>query len=137
MQDEHGQVEESYSVSAGLDFPSVGPQHAYLNAIGRAEYESITDDEALDAFQALARNEGIIPALESSHALAHAIKMAYAEPDKEQLLVVNLRAEVIRISSPYTNYLKTKERCNEPLSSPISTPKRRAARRFRPFRDDW
>ncbi len=90
MQDEHGQVEESYSVSAGLDFPSVGPQHAYLNAIGRAEYESITDDEALDAFQALARNEGIIPALESSHALAHAIKMAYAEPDKEQLLVVNL-----------------------------------------------
>ncbi|ENM5889312.1 tryptophan synthase subunit beta [Vibrio mimicus] len=90
MQDEHGQVEESYSVSAGLDFPSVGPQHAYLNAIGRAEYESITDDEALDTFQALARNEGIIPALESSHALAHAIKMAYAEPDKEQLLVVNL-----------------------------------------------
>ncbi|EGR1073314.1 tryptophan synthase subunit beta [Vibrio cholerae] len=90
MQDEHGQVEESYSVSAGLDFPSVGPQHAHLHAIGRAEYESITDDEALDAFQALARNEGIIPALESSHALAHAIKMAYAEPDKEQLLVVNL-----------------------------------------------
>ncbi|MCO4788230.1 tryptophan synthase subunit beta, partial [Vibrio cholerae] len=90
MQDEHGQVEESYSVSAGLDFPSVGPQHAHLHAIGRAEYESITDDEALDAFQALARNEGIIPALESSHALAHAIKMAYAEPEKEQLLVVNL-----------------------------------------------
>ncbi len=90
MQDEHGQVEESYSVSAGLDFPSVGPQHAHLSAIGRAEYVSITDDEALEAFQSLARNEGIIPALESSHALAYALKMAHDEPEKEQLLVVNL-----------------------------------------------
>lgn len=90
MQDEDGQIQESYSISAGLDFPSVGPQHAHLHAIGRAQYESITDDEALDAFQALARHEGIIPALESSHALAHAIKMAYAEPEKEQILIVNL-----------------------------------------------
>ncbi|SJN56664.1 tryptophan synthase subunit beta [Vibrio ruber] len=90
MQDAHGQIEESYSVSAGLDFPSVGPQHAHLNAIGRAEYENITDDEALDAFQELARHEGIIPALESSHALAHALKMARSEPEKEQVLVVNL-----------------------------------------------
>ncbi|MCW8327401.1 tryptophan synthase subunit beta [Photobacterium sp. SDRW27] len=90
MQDEHGQVEESYSVSAGLDFPSVGPQHAHLNAIGRAEYGSVTDDEALEAFQSLARNEGIIPALESAHALAYALKMIEAEPEKEQLLVVNL-----------------------------------------------
>ncbi|MGF1720543.1 tryptophan synthase subunit beta [Vibrio kyushuensis] len=90
MQDEHGQVEESYSVSAGLDFPSVGPQHAHLSAIGRAEYDNVTDDEALDAFQILARKEGIIPALESAHALAHALKMAHNEPEKEQLLVVNL-----------------------------------------------
>ena len=90
MQDEHGQVEESYSVSAGLDFPSVGPQHAHLNAIGRAEYEAVTDDEALEAFQELARSEGIIPALESAHALAHALKMIKANPEKEQLLVVNL-----------------------------------------------
>jgi tryptophan synthase beta chain len=90
MQDEHGQVEESYSVSAGLDFPSVGPQHAHLNATGRAEYGSVTDDEALDAFQLLARKEGIIPALESAHALAYALKMIEAEPEKEQLLVVNL-----------------------------------------------
>ncbi|WP_415720878.1 tryptophan synthase subunit beta [Photobacterium ganghwense] len=90
MQDEHGQVEESYSVSAGLDFPSVGPQHAHLNAIGRAEYVAITDDEALDAFQSLARNEGIIPALESAHALAYALKLIKENPDKEQLLVVNL-----------------------------------------------
>lgn len=90
MQDEYGQVEESYSVSAGLDFPSVGPQHAHLNAIGRAEYPAVTDDEALEAFQALARNEGIIPALESAHALAQAQKMIATDPEKEQLLVVNL-----------------------------------------------
>ncbi|MDH2926922.1 tryptophan synthase subunit beta [Lonepinella koalarum] len=90
MQTADGQIEESYSISAGLDFPSVGPQHAYLNAIGRAEYPSITDDEALNAFKELAQHEGIIPALESSHALAHALKMAKQNPDKEQLLVVNL-----------------------------------------------
>ncbi|WP_213992296.1 tryptophan synthase subunit beta [Sodalis sp. dw_96] len=90
MQSSDGQIEESYSISAGLDFPSVGPQHAYLNSIGRAEYVSITDDEALDAFKELSRHEGIIPALESSHALAHALKMIKAEPDKEQILVVNL-----------------------------------------------
>ena len=90
MHNEDGQVSESYSVSAGLDFPSVGPQHAFLATSGRAEYVSVTDDEALDAFQALARNEGIIPALESSHALAYALKMADAEPEKEQALVVNL-----------------------------------------------
>lgn len=90
MQDKEGQIEESYSVSAGLDFPSVGPQHAYLNSTGRADYVSVTDAEALDAFQEIARSEGIIAALESSHALAHALKMARSEPEKSQLLVVNL-----------------------------------------------
>lgn len=90
MQDSEGQIEESYSISAGLDFPSVGPQHAHLNSIGRADYVSITDDEALDAFQEIARHEGIIAALESSHALAHALKMARKNPQQEQLLVVNL-----------------------------------------------
>ncbi|MBF0785427.1 tryptophan synthase subunit beta [Muribacter muris] len=90
MQDKDGQIEESYSISAGLDFPSVGPQHAHLNAIGRAEYVSITDQEALDAFQALARHEGIIPALESAHALAYALKYIAQDPQKTQLLVVNL-----------------------------------------------
>lgn len=90
MQTADGQIEESYSLSAGLDFPSVGPQHAYLNSIGRADYVSITDDEALDAFKALSRHEGIIPALESSHALAYALKMIKEEPEKEQILVVNL-----------------------------------------------
>lgn len=90
MQDDDGQIEESYSISAGLDFPSVGPQHAYLNSIGRAEYTSVTDDEALDAFKDLCHYEGILPALESSHALAHALRMARNEPEKEQLLIVNL-----------------------------------------------
>ncbi|HFR4113469.1 TPA: tryptophan synthase subunit beta [Yersinia enterocolitica] len=90
MQTSDGQIEESYSISAGLDFPSVGPQHAYLNSIGRADYVSVTDNEALDAFKALSCKEGIIPALESSHALAHALKMIKAEPEKEQILVVNL-----------------------------------------------
>lgn len=90
MQTSDGQIEESYSISAGLDFPSVGPQHAYLNSIGRADYVSVTDYEALDAFKALSCKEGIIPALESSHALAHALKMIKASPEKEQILVVNL-----------------------------------------------
>ncbi|MCT8574489.1 tryptophan synthase subunit beta [Glaesserella parasuis] len=90
MQTKDGQIEESYSISAGLDFPSVGPQHAHLHAIGRADYESITDYEALEAFQALAQHEGIIPALESSHALAYALKLIKQDPTKTQLLVVNL-----------------------------------------------
>ncbi|MCH1923640.1 tryptophan synthase subunit beta [Shewanella sp. C32] len=89
MQDPDGQIEESYSISAGLDFPSVGPQHAYLYSIGRAQYESATDDEALAAFEKLAHCEGIIPALESSHALAYALKYA-AECTEETILVVNL-----------------------------------------------
>ena len=90
MQTSEGQIEESYSISAGLDFPSVGPQHAHLNSIGRADYVSITDDEALDAFKLLSRKEGIIPALESSHALAYALKMIAQSPQKEQILIVNL-----------------------------------------------
>ena len=89
MQDDEGQIEESYSVSAGLDYPAVGPQHAYLASTGRADYVSITDDEALAAFQRLARCEGIIPALESSHALAQALKMA-EDATEETILLVNL-----------------------------------------------
>ena len=89
MQDKYGQIEESYSVSAGLDYPAVGPQHAFLKETGRAEYVPINDDEALEAFQALSRNEGIIPALESSHALAQAIKMA-ENVTEETVFLVNL-----------------------------------------------
>lgn len=89
MQDKFGQIEESYSVSAGLDYPAVGPQHAHLAQTGRANYVAISDEEALNAFQLLAKKEGIIPALESSHALAHALNMA-DEAEEETLLVVNL-----------------------------------------------
>jgi tryptophan synthase beta chain len=70
MQDEYGQVLEAQSISAGLDYPGVGPEHSYLASIGRAEYPSVTDDEVIAAFQLLARSEGIIPALECAHALA-------------------------------------------------------------------
>ena len=87
MQDKFGQIQESYSVSAGLDYPAVGPQHAFLKETGRAQYVPINDDEALDAFQSLALNEGIIPALESSHALAHALKMAGKVTEKTVFLV--------------------------------------------------
>lgn len=86
MQTQDGQIEEFYSISAGLDFPSVGPEHAYLHTIGRAQYESITDDEAIEAFQALAKHEGIIPALESSHALAYALKIIVQNPKKNNYL---------------------------------------------------
>ncbi len=89
LQDENGQIIETHSISAGLDYPGVGPEHAYLKDIGRAEYVSITDDEALQSFHDLCRLEGIIPALESSHALAYAAKMApRMKPD--QMLLVNL-----------------------------------------------
>ncbi len=90
MQTPEGQIEESYSISAGLDFPSVGPEHAYLQETGRAQYVAATDKEALAAFMELSLKEGIIPALESSHALAHALKVIRAEPDKEQRIIVNL-----------------------------------------------
>jgi tryptophan synthase beta chain len=89
LQDEWGQVIETHSISAGLDYPGVGPEHAYLKDIGRARYVSITADEALAGFQQLCRTEGIIPALESSHAVAYALKLA-AERPKDEALLVNL-----------------------------------------------
>ena len=90
MQNAKGEIEESYSIAAGLDFPSVGPQHAYLKTIGRAQYVGVTDAEALEAFMMLSLKEGIIPALESSHALAYALKLMKEYPDKPQKLIVNL-----------------------------------------------
>lgn len=89
MQDENGQIIETHSISAGLDYPGVGPEHCLLKDMGRAEYVAATDEEALAAFDALCRFEGIIPALESSHALAHAIKIAPAMA-KDKVLLVNL-----------------------------------------------
>ncbi len=89
LQDENGQITETHSISAGLDYPGVGPEHAYLKDTGRAEYVGITDDEALAAFHRLCRTEGIIPALESSHAVAYAMKLA-ATMRPDQHLLVNL-----------------------------------------------
>lgn len=89
MQDANGQITETHSISAGLDYPGVGPEHAWLKDSGRAEYVSITDDEALAAFHTLCRTEGIIPALESSHALAYAAKIA-PQMQRDQILLVNL-----------------------------------------------
>lgn len=89
MSDDAGQILGTHSVSAGLDYPGVGPEHAWLKDSGRAEYAAITDEEALDAFRMLTKVEGIMPALESSHAVAHAIKVA-KEMDKDQIIVVNL-----------------------------------------------
>jgi len=88
-QDDHGQIAPVYSISAGLDYPGVGPEHAYLKDIGRAEYVAITDDEAVNAFEYLSKVEGIIPAIESSHAVAYAIKLA-PTLDKDKIIVVNL-----------------------------------------------
>jgi tryptophan synthase beta chain len=88
-QDEYGQIAPVYSISAGLDYPGIGPEHAYLHDIGRAEYVAITDDEAVDAFEYLSKVEGIIPAIESAHAVAHAIKLA-PTMGKDEIMVINI-----------------------------------------------
>ncbi|HEV8123414.1 MAG TPA: tryptophan synthase subunit beta [Gemmatimonadales bacterium] len=87
LQDRHGQIQESHSISAGLDYPGVGPEHAWLQSTGRTQYVAVTDAEALDAFRTLSRDEGIIPALESAHALAHALVLAKQSPEGTVLLV--------------------------------------------------
>jgi tryptophan synthase beta chain len=86
-QDEYGQIAPVYSISAGLDYPGIGPEHAYLHSIGRAEYVPVTDDEAVDAFEYLSRTEGIIPAIESAHAVAHAIKIAKDFSRDENIII--------------------------------------------------
>ncbi len=89
MQDDDGQTIESYSVSAGLDYPSVGPEHAWLKDVGRAHYMPVNDDKAMDAFALLCRTEGIIPAIESAHALAGALWLGH-ELGSEATIIVNL-----------------------------------------------
>jgi tryptophan synthase beta chain len=89
LQDADGQINLTHSVSAGLDYAAVGPEHSYLRDQGRAEYTSVTDDEAMAAFDLLTREEGIMPALESAHAIAHTMKVA-PRMKKSQILVVNL-----------------------------------------------
>ena len=89
LQDTNGQVLEAHSVSAGLDYPGVGPEHSYLKESGRAEYVAVTDKEALEAFQLLTRTEGILPALESAHAVAYATKLA-PTMGSDQIMIINI-----------------------------------------------
>jgi tryptophan synthase beta chain len=94
LQDEYGQIIEPYSISAGLDYPGVGPEHAYLASIGRVRYESVTDEEAVAAFQLLAQTEGIIPAIESAHAVAKAVELArQMTPDETVLICLSGRGD--------------------------------------------
>lgn len=88
-QDKYGQIAPVYSISAGLDYPGIGPEHAWLHDIGRAEYVPVTDEEAVNAFEFLSRVEGIIPAIESAHAIAHAIKIA-PSMDKDKIIVITV-----------------------------------------------
>ncbi len=88
-QDEYGQIAPVYSISAGLDYPGVGPEHAWLHDTGRAEYVAVTDDEAVEAFEYLSRTEGIIPAIESAHAVAYAIKLA-PKLGRDKIMVIGL-----------------------------------------------
>ena len=88
-QDQYGQIAPVYSISAGLDYPGIGPEHAWLHDTGRAQYVAVTDQQAVDAFEFLSRTEGIIPAIESAHAVAHAMHLA-PSMDRDQILVVNL-----------------------------------------------
>ncbi|BDG46750.1 tryptophan synthase beta chain [Parageobacillus sp. KH3-4] len=112
LQDEHGQIMEPYSVSAGLDYPGVGPEHAYLASIGRVRYESVTDDEAIKAFQLLSREEGIIPAIESAHALAKAVQLAKTMRS-DQTVLVCLSGRGDKDVQTMMNHLKGgKRRCN-------------------------
>ena len=93
-QDQYGQIAPVYSISAGLDYPGVGPEHSYLHDIGRAEYVPVTDDEAVNAFEYLAKTEGIIPAIESAHAVAHAMKIAPAmDPNKIIVITISGRGD--------------------------------------------
>ncbi|MBC2100736.1 tryptophan synthase subunit beta [Listeria marthii] len=87
LQDENGQILEAFSISAGLDYPGIGPEHSFFRDLGRAEYHSVTDDEAVEAFQLLCRTEGIIPALESSHAISYAVKLASKMRPEESIVV--------------------------------------------------
>jgi tryptophan synthase beta chain len=111
LQDEYGQITETHSISAGLDYPGVGPEHSMLKDIKRAKYAVATDDEAVSAFLALSRNEGIIPALEPSHAVSHAIKLA-GKMDKEDIIVVTLSGRGDKDVEVVQDYLNKKRKAD-------------------------
>jgi tryptophan synthase beta chain len=105
LQNDDGQISEAHSISAGLDYPGIGPQHAYLNAMKRVNYVSATDDEALEAFQLLCRTEGIIPALESAHGIAYAVKLA-SQMNHQQIMIVNLSGRGDKDINTVANHLQ-------------------------------
>lgn len=107
LQDDDGQIQNAHSISAGLDYPGIGPEHAYLHSLGRVNYVSATDDEALDAFQLLCKCEGIIPALESSHGISYATKLAKTMT-KEQVIIVNLSGRGDKDIATVAKYLNVK-----------------------------
>lgn len=107
LQNEDGQIQDAHSISAGLDYPGIGPEHAYLHSINRVEYVSATDDEALECFQALCKTEGIIPALESAHGIAFACKLA-KKMTKDQIIIANLSGRGDKDIATVANYLGVK-----------------------------
>ena len=112
LQDANGQITETHSISAGLDYPGVGPEHAWLKDTGRAEYRSVTDDEAMSAFQLLSRTEGIIPAIESAHAVAGAIEVARelaAEKGPDATVLINLSGRGDKDMGTATEWFKLGE----------------------------
>jgi tryptophan synthase beta chain len=109
LQDQHGQVLEAYSISAGLDYPGVGPEHSYLKDSGRAEYVAVTDQEALEAFQLLTHTEGILPALESAHAVAYAAKLA-PTMDRDQIIMINISGRGDKDVPSIARILEVKQR---------------------------
>jgi tryptophan synthase beta chain len=106
LQDNFGQIQNTHSISAGLDYPAVGPEHAFLNSIERVQYSYVHDNEALQAGYLLAQQEGIIPALESAHAIAHAIKIAPQSP-RDHILLVGLSGRGDKDVETYTQYLES------------------------------
>ncbi|QNS01973.1 MAG: tryptophan synthase subunit beta [Buchnera aphidicola (Pentalonia nigronervosa)] len=119
IQNQEGQIQESWSISAGLDFPSVGPEHAWLKKTNRAKYVSVTDKEAISAFKILCKKEGIIPALESSHALAYALKLMKNHPQKKQIFLVNLSGRGDKDIFTIHDILKNKEKHDGSISENI------------------
>jgi tryptophan synthase beta chain len=107
LMDEDGQITEAHSISAGLDYPGIGPEHAWLNDMGRVNFLSATDDEALDAFQLLSKLEGIIPALEPAHAIAKVLELAPRKP-KDHLMVINLSGRGDKDLASVAEYLEDK-----------------------------
>ena len=105
LKDDDGQIKEAYSISAGLDYPAVGPEHAYLDSIERAKYDSVKDEEAIDAFLYLTKIEGIVPALESSHAIAYAKKVA-GKMSKDKIIIINISGRVDKDMDTVVKYLE-------------------------------